>query len=194
MDADQLIASERDHGVALLGPTPQDQQGQARTQGAFSVRDFTLDWDREVATGPAGRTSQSWTADRNQGRTVMRIRVSTRTASLALSSRAAPAPTAACSRRAGARSTPPSKRPGRETGKAFAMEYRRRAGIEGTLSAGMRSMHLRRSRYVGLAKTHLQHVLTAAATNLVRLGAWLAGKPLARTRQSAFLRLMAQPA
>jgi hypothetical protein len=53
---------------------------------------------------------------------------------------------------------------------------------------------LRRARYIGLAKTHLQHVVTAAAMNLVRLGAWLAGTPLARTRQSAFVRLMAQPA
>ena len=72
----------------------------------------------------------------------------------------------------------------REKEDAFAAEYRRRAGIEGTLSAGVRAMHLRRSRYVGLAKTHLQHVLTAAATNLARLGAWLADEPLARTRRS----------
>jgi IS5 family transposase len=49
-------------------------------------------------------------------------------------------------------------------------EYRQRAGIEGTISAGVRVLHLRRSRYIGLAKTHLQHVLTAAAMNLIRLG------------------------
>jgi hypothetical protein len=54
-------------------------------------------------------------------------------------------------------------------------------------------MHLRRARYIGLAKTHLQHVLTATAINLVRLGAWLASEPLARTRVSAFARLMAEP-
>ena len=82
----------------------------------------------------------------------------------------------------------------RETGKKFAGEHRRRAGIEGTLSQGVRAMHLRRSRYVGLAKTHLQHVLTAAAMNLSRLGCWLAGTPRERTRQSAFTRLMAMPA
>jgi hypothetical protein len=38
-----------------------------------------------------------------------------------------------------------------------------------------------------------QHVLTAAAMNLIRLGAWFAGTPLARTRQSAFTRLMTLP-
>ncbi len=55
-------------------------------------------------------------------------------------------------------------------------------------------MHLRRSRYIGLAKTHLQHMLTAAAMNLGRISNWLAGTPRERTRQSAFIRLMAMPA
>jgi hypothetical protein len=36
--------------------------------------------------------------------------------------------------------------------------------------------------------------LIAAALNLVRIATWLAGTPLARTRQSAFVRLMAHPA
>jgi transposase len=31
-----------------------------------------------------------------------------------------------------------------------------RAGIEGTLSEGIRAHGLRRARYIGLAKTHLQ--------------------------------------
>lgn len=52
---------------------------------------------------------------------------------------------------------------------------------------------LRRSRYVGRAKTHLQHLLTAAATNLGRLADWLADKATAQTRQPTFVRLMAVP-
>src|SRR4051794_30813037 len=48
--------------------------------------------------------------------------------------------------------------------------YARRAGIEGTLSQGVRAFGPRRSRYHGLAMTHLQHVATAAAVNLARLG------------------------
>jgi IS5 family transposase len=57
----------------------------------------------------------------------------------------------------------------REEQFAFSKEDRQRAGIEGTISAGVRILHLRRSRYLGLAKTHLQHVLTAAAMNLARI-------------------------
>jgi transposase len=40
-----------------------------------------------------------------------------------------------------------------------------------------------------LAKTHLQHVITAVAVNLVRVAEWLAGTPVARTRCSRFAAL-----
>jgi hypothetical protein len=41
----------------------------------------------------------------------------------------------------------------------------------------------------GQVKTHLQHVLTAAALNVRRLGAWWDGRPFAPTRRAAFLAL-----
>ena len=72
---------------------------------------------------------------------------------------------------------------------AWKTEYAVRAGIEGTISEGVRSFGLRRCRYVGLAKAHLQHVITATAMNLSRLAAWLAGKPHGGTRVSRFARL-----
>ena len=51
-------------------------------------------------------------------------------------------------------------------------------------------MGLRRSRYIGQEKTHLQHVVTAAAMNIVRLMNWLDGKPHAQTRRSALVQLL----
>jgi hypothetical protein len=50
-------------------------------------------------------------------------------------------------------------------------------------------MGLRRSRYIGEEKTHLQHVATAAALNVVRSMVWFDGLPRAQTRRSAFARL-----
>lgn len=47
-------------------------------------------------------------------------------------------------------------------------------------------------QYIGEAKAHLQHLLTAAAINLVRLSEWWAATPLSRTRRSRFAAL--QPA
>ncbi|WP_408058363.1 transposase [Streptomyces tauricus] len=50
--------------------------------------------------------------------------------------------------------------------------YAIRAGTEATLSQNVRAHGLRRSRYRGLTRTHVQHVLTAMACNLSRLADW----------------------
>lgn len=55
---------------------------------------------------------------------------------------------------------------------------------------GVRGFGLRRARYVGLAKTRLQHVAIAAAMNLVRIGNWMAGVPIEPTRRSHFGQLV----
>jgi hypothetical protein len=51
----------------------------------------------------------------------------------------------------------------------------RQAGIEGTHTQAIRRCGLRQFRYIGQAKTHVQHVLTATAVNPVRVAAWLEG-------------------
>jgi hypothetical protein len=81
----------------------------------------------------------------------------------------------------------------REGTDEFKEEYTRRGGMEGTISQGVRAFGLRRSRYIGQAKTHLQHLITAAAINFVRVDRWLSGVPRAQTRHSPFVTLM-QPA
>ncbi len=73
----------------------------------------------------------------------------------------------------------------------FTAEYAARAGVESTHSQGIRRCDLRHARYIGLPKVHLQHVLTVAALNVVRVGEWLAETPLAQTRVSSFARIKA---
>lgn len=67
--------------------------------------------------------------------------------------------------------------------------YKRRAGIEGSISQGVRGFGLRRSRYRGLAKTRLQNLAIAAAMNIDRLFNWLENVPRAKTRISRFAAL-----
>lgn len=50
--------------------------------------------------------------------------------------------------------------------------YAIRPGIESTLYQNVRAHGLRRGRYRGLPRTHVQHVLTAMARNLSRLADW----------------------
>ncbi|MDT0309731.1 transposase [Streptomyces sp. DSM 44917] len=49
--------------------------------------------------------------------------------------------------------------------------YGSRAGVEGTMSELVNGHSVRRCRYQGLAKTHVQHTLTAIAINVERLAA-----------------------
>jgi Transposase DDE domain len=76
-----------------------------------------------------------------------------------------------------------------QTTEAFRADYAERAGIESAHEQAVRRCSLRQCRYIGLAKTRLQHVVTAVAVNLIRLGEWLAGTPLAPTRRSRFAAL-----
>ena len=75
---------------------------------------------------------------------------------------------------------------GSEEGIARAQQ---RAGVEGTLSQGVRAFGLRRTRYRGLPKTHMQHIATAAAINIDRIVAGLDERPRAQTRTARFAAL-----
>jgi transposase len=79
----------------------------------------------------------------------------------------------------------------RQQTEPFTQVYARRAGIEGTIAQGTRIGDLRRSRYIGLVKTRLMHLLLAAALNFMRVAAWLAESPRAQTQPSAFAALAA---
>jgi transposase len=77
----------------------------------------------------------------------------------------------------------------RERTAVFKETYR-----QGTHSQGTRIMGLRRSRSIGLHKTHLAHVAIATAMNLVQLTHWFAEEAPEQIRPSAFKRVMKQAA
>ncbi len=146
IDADGLVASARDHGITFVGPPPADNQWQARTEGAFAIEQFDLDWDRQIATCPAGQTSESWIPDTNGGHDNVRIRFSL--------THCKACPLKARCTRSNRRVLAPRRRQEHETlvaartaakDPAFIAERKRRAGIEGTLSKAVRTNGLRRS-------------------------------------------------
>jgi hypothetical protein len=59
------------------------------------------------------------------------------------------------------------------------------------LAICIRAFGLRQARYLGEAKTHLQHLITATAINVARLLDWLAEVPRCKTRTSRFAALAA---
>ena len=81
----------------------------------------------------------------------------------------------------------------RERTADFKDQYSSRAGVEGTVSRAVRTCGLRRSKYIGLNKTHLHHLLSATSLSFLRVGEWLMEVPRATTRRSPFARLMGGP-
>ncbi|PON17274.1 hypothetical protein C2W62_14075 [Candidatus Entotheonella serta] len=61
--------------------------------------------------------------------------------------------------------------------------------MEGAISQATVARDMRRSRYAGLKRTHLQHILTAASMNFTRIVAWWQDVLKAKTRRSPFAAL-----
>lgn len=193
ISAELLASSQEDYGVDLVGPTREDTGWQSREANGFAARDFHIDWERQQAICPAGVKSRFWLpAINNKGQSVIQVKFSKRDCRVC---RLQPHCTHSSPPRRSVTILPEAPYKAllaareREQTAAFQDLYAWRAGIEGTLSQGLRACDLRQSRYVGLAKTHLQHLLTAMALNLNRVSHWFAGDDLAQTRHSAFVRL-----
>jgi transposase len=196
LDAALLAVTQRDYKVELVGPTRLDYRWQKRAGRGFEASRFIIDWEKREATCPEQRTSSSWTpsVDRQQN-PVIRIKFARKECRKCPSQEHCagkevrrtltirPEPQYKALQAARAREQTPE----------YAKEYARRAGVEGTISQAVRGFGARRCRYLGAAKTHLQQVLTATAVNCVRIANWLAEVPLAKTRQSTFVKLMRQP-
>ena len=197
LDAALLVSSRAEYQVELVGPTRSDYHWQAREATGVAAEHFQIDWARRQATCPEGHTSISWTpAKDKRTNEVIKIKFSTRDCGACpsrgrctRSKKQHPRRTITVRTEAEYHALAAARR--REQSPAFADVYATRAGIEGTLSRGVRRCRMRRVRYIRLPKARLAHVLTAVALNVVRLGEWLTGQPRAQTRRSAFATLMA---
>ncbi len=195
VDGEHLVTSQNTYGVDLLGPVTSSPSWQARAGQGFDHAGFTIDWQAKQATCPQGNISRKWTL--KQDRTVpevIRIQFGKQDC-LACPCRSQCTTATSNPRqlvvRPQAQFEAIQAARQRQHTQEFKERYAIRAGIEGTISQGVRAFDLRRSRYIGLAKTHVQHVITATAINLSRLLAWLMGMPLDGTRVSRFAALAA---
>jgi transposase len=192
-DAETLIASERDYGVTIVGPVAADPSWQAREGTGYANGAFTINWETHTATCPHGKQSRKWQPDQDvTGQEVIQIRFAKKDC------QACPVRSACTRAHAEPRTLTVRTQVYHEalqaarqhqTTEEFKKHYADRAGIEGTLSQGVRAFDLRRSRYIGLAKTHLQHILIAVAINLRRVMAWLKDPRPTKPRVSPFVAL-----
>ena len=162
----QTLAEAEAEGRALTGP-PRPSRG---NKGCFTAEAFAVDVVGRRAVCPAGRTSVSCSPVKERGRKRLHFSWGGACRTCALRPQ--------CTRSKGGRrylrvderyDLLEGRRQAMET-EAYRARLRPRAGIEGTISEGVRN-GMRRSRYRGLAKTSLFLYLMGAACNVRR---WMA--------------------
>lgn len=193
VDAALLVSSQRDHGVSLEGPVRAVAKRQNEAEQAYEQRHFAIDWEREQVTCPQGKTSVTWRRGLDGVGAPRICAVFSRTDCGTCAVRALCTPAKEARRSVYFHPRPEYEALNRARARmddpVWKERYRVRAGVEGTLSQGVRAFGMRRSRYIGLAKTGLQQVCTAAALNAARIVHWLAGTPRAKTRVTRFAAL-----
>ncbi len=171
LDAEVLVSAEQRQKITLIGPVAADTSWQARDEQGFDKSQFSIDWQAQQVTCPEGQTSRYWipTSDRH-GKDVIHIKFNP------ADCKVCPSRGLCTQAKAGARmlAIHPNQAQHEALQKArlrqkapdFKQKYAKRAGIEGTISQGVRGFDLRRK------------------------GAWLMEKPHAQTRRSQFKKLM----
>jgi transposase len=168
--AQLITSSQRDYQIDLFGPVALNAKWQAKEGLGFDLSHFRVNWKRKVVYCPQGKRSRLWKNSHDSyGKPIIHVEFRKRHCS-------------ACPVRSQCTRAPVNPRGLtlmvqedyealanariRQKTAEFKQQYSLRSGIEGTISQGVRGFELRQSRYIGLAKTRLQHILTAAAINL----------------------------
>lgn len=190
--AAHLVQSQQDD-IRLMGPMRPDTSWQARDPEGLDLTRFTIDWKSQTVTCPAQKVSRSWIPRlERDGDAVIEVRFATQDCQdcplRAHCTRAKTAPRKLKFRTQELFEALTNRRLEQLTPE-FKKRYQQRAGVEGTIAQACNKYQVRRSRYIGLARTHLQQVLTATALNFSRLMNWLNQKPSAQTRISHFAAL-----
>lgn len=196
VSAENLLSSQEKQ-IELIGPARAEGGWQVTVEGGVRAAQFVIDWQTQQVECPAGKRSTHWKESNG------------RNGQEQISVRFAASDCKGCglrercvrSKQQGRTLTLLAQRQHealqeareRQQTEEFKARYRARAGIEGTIGQGSRVADLHRTRYWGLAKTRLLHILIACALNFLRVAAWLAERPKAQTRHSAFARLSLLP-
>ena len=187
-----LVESKQKYNIDLIGQPKEGPTWRSKIEGGYTLDKFKLDWDNEQTICPEGKVSTCWSTTKRNDDYITAVFSSKDCSSC-------PTKHLCIKGESVTRRTVnfPSKekyeakqallsRLETDDGKAL---YDRRAGVEGTVSQGVRGTGLRKSRYRGLEKTHLQQVAGAAAMNIFRLAEWLDEGELAKTRKSNFQKI-----
>ncbi len=193
-DSHELMRAHDVYEVDLVMPMRGDHSWQAHAAAGFALSDFHVDCESQQVTCPAGKTSNSWVLKQDkQGHPRYEVMFN--------SNACAPCPAREQCTQSKRHRRKLTLRPQHETALLHAArarqptaDFRTRYAVraeKGTISQAVGAQEMRRSRYRGAHKTHLQHVATATAINIKRLVTWWTEVPFAKAKPSRFSAFMA---
>lgn len=192
-ESKQFVASRRDYGIDLIVPARGGNNWQNKEKKGFDSDHFAIDWEAQTAQCPTNHASASWTkaVDRYDNE-VIKIKFARKDCKICeVKEQCTKNDCRTITVRPKEQYLALQEARARQEGEEFKEKYKLRAGIEGTISQGVRGFGMRKPRYRGMGKTHLEHLIIASAMNLRRYLVWLEETPLSRTRTSHFAALAA---
>jgi IS5 family transposase len=176
------IAHSADREIELVGPALADT---SRKPEGYKQSDFELDFEKQEATCPEGKTSEKW-YERPQADGHVGADVQFRGQCEGCASRDQCAP----GKSGRTLSISPyykelAQRRAEQETEAFKEKMKRRPAVEGTISEMTRKHGMRRARYRGKGKVRLQAFFTGAAVNLKRLARALEAQEQAEAEAKA---------
>lgn len=194
--SDTLVESWNRHGVKIVGPVRINPSPQAVSHSMYDIIHFQIDWDMKQVTCPQGHKSLRWReGNGRRGKPNILVEFNPKDCqscgahSQCILSAKVSQRNLTFQQRDAFEALHEARQ--RQQTAAFRTQYAKRSGIEGTMSQAVFVLGMRRSRYRGLQKVHLQHLLTATAINLSRTFHWRMETPRSVTRKSSFARLVA---
>ncbi len=165
-----LDSSTRDHHVELVGPVKSGNSWQRKHSTGFSREDFTIDFESRTVTCPTGKVSGNWhELPAMAPYTVVRFNPAhcdPCPVRSSCTSGKAPRTVNFLPRRLHELQT---QNRADQQDPQWRRRYACRSGVEGTINQLVNGHQMRRCRYRGVAKAHVQHVFTAIAINIERL-------------------------
>jgi len=171
---DSIHHAAQQWNINLVGPVRVDRRAAERP--GFAKEDFHIDWQARTVTCPNGTTSPPWKPTLGDGHPRLSVLFPRKAC------RECPDRTC-CTGNTEDRGRhifllPQAQQEiqnhvrQQQNTEDWKRTYALRAGCEATVSETVHAHGLRNCRYRGLAKTHVQHVLTAAGANIIRLSSW----------------------
>ncbi|MCC9312529.1 transposase, partial [Kitasatospora sp. RB6PN24] len=165
-----LDTAARTYSVTMVGPVKSGNSWQRKQDTGFAREDFTIDFENRTVTCPNGRISGNWhELPAMAPYTVVRFNPAhcdPCPVRSSCTSGKAPRTVNFLPRRLHELQT---QNRADQQDPQWQRLYASRSGIEGTMNELVNGHRMRRCRYHGVAKAHVQHVLTAIAVNIERL-------------------------